>query len=137
MDVPLLPSAAPNQLYQHWGSYPLDASSSLPEPNNIDNPEFCAVGNYSQRYGAPQVWAFADANCGIRAPFMCRISGGAGYQYNASTNDSFIFTPGKRIACTGQQLCHFAGRLHSLTLLHAALCSQYLYIDHFSTNPVR
>lgn len=90
--------AAPEQLYQHWGSYPVDATTSLPEPNNIDNPEYCAVANYSQRYGAPQVWAFADANCGIRAPFICRISGGAGYQYNASTNNTFIFTPGETTA---------------------------------------
>ena len=77
----------------------MDAVTLLQEPNNLNFPENCAHANYSQRYGAPQVWGFTDANCAVKSPFMCRISGGAGYKYNATSNNTFIFTPGGQVAC--------------------------------------
>jgi hypothetical protein len=86
------PDAAPEKLYVHWGSYS-SGGIDIPEPNNMLFPENCAVANYTQRYGTPQAWGFADAPCGMLAAFICRTSGGTGYQYNATTNNTFIFTP--------------------------------------------
>jgi hypothetical protein len=72
-------------------------------------PENCAVANYTERYGSPQVWGFADANCGIMAPFICRISGGAGYVYNSTTNQTFIFTPAVKNFTDAEQSCQDQG----------------------------
>jgi hypothetical protein len=52
--------------YQHWGS---DGSSK--EPNNQSPPEFCAVGNFTQRYD--NVWGWADARCSGSYTSMCII----------------------------------------------------------------
>jgi hypothetical protein len=68
-------------------------------------PENCAVANYTQRYGAPQAWGFADAPCGMLAAFVCRVSGNAGYQYNATTNNTFIFTPAVRSFTDAEASC--------------------------------
>ncbi len=52
--------------YQHWGS---DGSSK--EPNNQTPPEFCAVGNFTQRYD--NVWGWADTRCSGSYTSMCII----------------------------------------------------------------
>jgi hypothetical protein len=40
------------------------------EPNNLIEPEQCAVANFSQTVN--KAWGYADANCGQKFVFMCR-----------------------------------------------------------------
>ena len=52
---------------------------TIPEPNNINMPEECAVAAANQSYGKPaQAWGWADANCNqTKAIFICRRAGGS------------------------------------------------------------
>jgi hypothetical protein len=52
--------------YLHWGS-----DGSVKEPNNRVPPEFCAVGNWTQRYD--NTWGWADTRCSGSFPSMCII----------------------------------------------------------------
>ena len=64
----------PNRLAsvcRRWGTY-FENAKAYPEPNNINNPEFCAVANFSQTFGTPTAWGWADSTCSNRFPFMCR-----------------------------------------------------------------
>jgi hypothetical protein len=54
-----------------WGTYFENGKASA-EPNNIMNPEFCVVANFSMTFGSPPAWGWADQSCGQRFPFMCR-----------------------------------------------------------------
>jgi hypothetical protein len=46
---------------------------SSPEPNNVDFPENCAVANFTESYGTPLAWGWADASCtNVRAAVICR-----------------------------------------------------------------
>ncbi len=58
--------------YQHWGTLMMGNGRSRPEPNNLVAPELCAAANASQAYDEPSTWGWADANCTIRMPFMCK-----------------------------------------------------------------
>jgi hypothetical protein len=61
--------------YQHWGQgatgNPPDMGS---EPNNYMGDEKCVVANYTMTY--EDAWGWGDAQCGIKATFMCRLIGG-------------------------------------------------------------
>jgi hypothetical protein len=59
--------------YQHWGSITLATGRAVPEPNNLGPPETCAVANASQAFDEPAAWGWADANCGLRLPFICKL----------------------------------------------------------------
>ncbi len=53
---------------------PCSYNSIIPEPNNLENPpELCAGGNFSQAFGDRNVSGWADANCSIAAPFICKM----------------------------------------------------------------
>ncbi len=54
-----------------WGSY-RSAQVNNTEPNNTPAPQYCGVGNYTQRTGSPQVFGWADANCADQYAFICR-----------------------------------------------------------------
>ena len=58
------------RLYR-WGTY-FENGKASPEPNNLLNPEFCAVANFSMSFGTPAAWGWADSACQLRFPFMCR-----------------------------------------------------------------
>ena len=57
------------QTYEHWG-----LSESYREPDNRGGNEYCGVANYSQAYS--NAWGWADSNCTMTLPFICRQDGG-------------------------------------------------------------
>lgn len=62
----------------HWGTYTIAGSAAEPkkEPNAIQPPEYCAVANYTQRYGQPSAWGWSDVNCNRNFIFICRLQSG-------------------------------------------------------------
>ena len=53
-------------------------ANRVKEPNNGDFPELCSVANYTEAFGKPSAWGWADAKCNATlAPFICRRPGGA------------------------------------------------------------
>ncbi len=69
---PTLLQIGPNaSTYLHWGKG--DGLDVPEEPNNLEPPEDCTVGNYSQSFDS--VWGWADAGCRQRFVFMCKIRG--------------------------------------------------------------
>jgi hypothetical protein len=56
--------------YTHWGTL---QPQGVREPNAYNGLELCAGANGSQVYGG--AWGWSDENCGIRAPFVCKIRG--------------------------------------------------------------
>jgi hypothetical protein len=61
--------------YQHWGTLMLGNGKSRAEPNNLYPSEACAVANASQAFDDPAAWGWADASCGLRLPYICKIVG--------------------------------------------------------------
>jgi hypothetical protein len=54
--------------------HPRSYNSIIPEPNNLDySPELCAGGNFTQAFGERNASGWADANCSIAAPFVCKM----------------------------------------------------------------
>ena len=62
--------------YTHWGELITVTGARIPEPNNQEVSEFCGVANYSGAWGNPPAWGWADAKCGERHIFMCKVNGG-------------------------------------------------------------
>jgi hypothetical protein len=61
--------------YQAWGFYVGGPSGGDgPEPDNRNGQEACGAGNFTE--GRNNASAWADASCGLRLPFMCRLMGG-------------------------------------------------------------
>ena len=59
--------------YEHWGRY--ISTGNEPEPNNFDYPpENCAGANYTESFGNPGAWGWADWGCDQAFTFMCKIS---------------------------------------------------------------
>jgi hypothetical protein len=56
--------------YTHWGTL---QPQGLREPNAFSGLELCAGANGSQFYGG--AWGWSDENCGLKAPFVCKIRG--------------------------------------------------------------
>ncbi len=63
-----------SESYRHWGTLKTGGGDSIPEPNNQQPQEYCAVCNATQTYGGAYGWA--DANCANKYGQMCRIQGG-------------------------------------------------------------
>jgi hypothetical protein len=61
--------------YQHWGTLTLANGKSRVEPNNLAPPEACAAANASQAYDDPAAWGWADANCALKLPSICKLVG--------------------------------------------------------------
>ena len=51
-----------NAAYKHWGT---------DEPNNEPALQLCGAANHSLVYG--EAWGWADANCGTKLPFVCKM----------------------------------------------------------------
>jgi hypothetical protein len=60
--------------YSHWGIFTPGVGSSQKEPNSLDAnyPLDCAAANFSQAYGAPTAWGWADDKCTNKHIFLCR-----------------------------------------------------------------
>jgi hypothetical protein len=54
--------------YKHWGMY---QPNNSPEPNNLDAPEDCVAGNFSEAFNG--AWGWADVNCDLELPYICRV----------------------------------------------------------------
>lgn len=54
--------------YVHWGQV-----GEVPEPNNGTGFEVCGMANASMSY--QDAWGWADVPCGLRAVFICKLSG--------------------------------------------------------------
>jgi hypothetical protein len=57
--------------YNHWGYY---MPQNVIEPNDKMPPENCAGANYTEAWGG--AWGWADTNCKVVYPFMCKRAGG-------------------------------------------------------------
>jgi hypothetical protein len=58
----------PSSSYAHWGN-----AAGQAEPNNLYfPPELCIGANFSGSYEGAAGWA--DANCGMKYPIMCRLA---------------------------------------------------------------
>ena len=55
--------------YEHWGAYPFGQ-----EPDNKTGADYCTVGNRTEAYSL--AWGWADANCSMLLPSICRVDGG-------------------------------------------------------------
>jgi hypothetical protein len=74
--------APTNTTYRHWGML---TPQSLQEPNNFGRkPELCAVANASQAFDSPTAWGWADQNCLLKFPFMCKKMQPGAYVYTSS-----------------------------------------------------
>jgi hypothetical protein len=56
--------------YEHWGAYPFGR-----EPDNTTWADYCTVGNQTEAYSL--AWGWADTNCSLLAPSICRVDGEA------------------------------------------------------------
>ena len=54
--------------YKHWGMH---QPNNSPEPNNLNPPEDCVVGNFTEAFNG--AWGWADVNCGLELPYICRV----------------------------------------------------------------
>jgi hypothetical protein len=54
--------------YTHWG---VMQPQGRREPNAFTGLELCAGANGTQVYGG--AWGWSDENCGLKAPFVCRL----------------------------------------------------------------
>jgi hypothetical protein len=73
-DFKILDKTAGAQTYAHWGTFkPVPAGKDPAEPNNLQGGENCAVGNFTEMYANASGWA--DASCGLRLPFICKLLG--------------------------------------------------------------
>jgi hypothetical protein len=62
--------AAPGPMsYDHWG-----LGDSWQEPDNRGGGEYCGAANYTQAYS--NAWGWADENCSVALPYICRQDGG-------------------------------------------------------------
>jgi hypothetical protein len=69
-----------NMTYLHWGTM---SPQGLQEPNNFERkPELCAAANASQTYS--MAWGWADQNCGVKMPFMCKKLQPGAYVYTSN-----------------------------------------------------
>ena len=67
-------SAGPDAgTYEHWGRY--ISLGNEPEPNNYDAPpEYCGGANWTESFGNPSAWGWADYNCDQPFVSMCKLS---------------------------------------------------------------
>jgi hypothetical protein len=55
-----------------------EGSMLAKEPNELDDnyPLDCVGGNYTQAYGSPKAWGWADSKCTNPQIFICRNNSG-------------------------------------------------------------
>ncbi len=46
-----------------------------PEPNNLNDAENCAGGNFTQSFGSPRVAGWADNICEENRIYICKLQG--------------------------------------------------------------
>ena len=80
-------------------------ANRVKEPNNAEYPELCATANYSEAFGKPMAWGWADTNCSVLAPFICRRPGFDGYIYNSTTGGTFLFNVSYQGFASAEQAC--------------------------------
>jgi hypothetical protein len=56
--------------YEHWG-----VSDLWREPDNRAGAEFCGAANYTEIFS--EAWGWADNNCTMPLPYICRVDGAA------------------------------------------------------------
>jgi hypothetical protein len=88
--------------YQHWGKLLPDG---VPEPNSQ---AYCAVANFTTAYGGCAGWCDTDCTR-TKAVFMCKKQGSAGYHYNASNGNTYIFNASYATFDEAQTTCKARG----------------------------
>ncbi len=88
--------------YRHWGKLLPDG---VPEPNSKG---YCAVANFTTSYGGAAGWCDTDCNK-TRAVFMCKKQGNAGYYYNATNGNTYIFNASYATFDQAQDSCKLRG----------------------------
>lgn len=96
--------------YKHWGLVgPLNDTS---EPDNFRFPELCAAANWSEAYGRPLAWGWADTHCQNKLPALCR---------QQSESPAFLVTC--VLACLPACLLPSAAAASIGTMRHVTMCS--------------
>jgi hypothetical protein len=67
------PAPGIDRRYAHWGKLRMSDRNAprIPEPNNVNGDESCAVCNSSMAYGPS--WGWADTSCNHTFPAICKI----------------------------------------------------------------
>ena len=70
------PTPGIDRRYQHWGKLRMSDRNAprVPEPNNMEGDEYCAVSNSSMVFGPS--WGWADTSCNGSYPAICKIPRG-------------------------------------------------------------
>ena len=84
-----------------------------PEPNNKFGSEYCLSANYTQGYGVPFGWGFADLHCNKTLAPLCKIRPAGGsplaYYTSAATNSTFAFSTSLVSQSVAQAECNKLG----------------------------
>jgi hypothetical protein len=71
---PGLPQLNAQGSYKYWGEAKLPGvAKGVPEPDNAQGDESCAVANYTEAFGKPARWGWADTLCSSTFVFLCRM----------------------------------------------------------------
>ena len=86
----------------------------MPEPNNLDYPpEKCAGANFTEAYGPLNAWGWADANCSVAAPFMCKLLNPRGifrcFDNGTYTGNRYCLNTTKSSFAEAQSGCNLIG----------------------------
>jgi hypothetical protein len=97
MDRSLAPPST--STYSHWGK-----TDGLPEPNSMSN---CTAADASSSFGG--AWGWNDVPCERRQAFVCRRLSSAGFYYNASNGNTYIFNASYATFDEAEATCKSAG----------------------------
>ncbi len=79
------------------------------EPNN--STELCGLANASQAFDSPFAWGWADADCRMALPFMCKAQpAGSSYVYISPTSKvTYVLETTRRAFVDAQYSCNQHG----------------------------
>jgi hypothetical protein len=66
---PTMPKLSAADAFKWWG---MTKPDNLPEPNNYNGNELCAVGNFTE--ARKNAWGWADTSCTSQYVSMCRYA---------------------------------------------------------------
>jgi hypothetical protein len=71
---PGLPQLSAPGSYKHWGeAVQPGQAKGVREPDNASGDESCAVANFTEAFGKPARWGWADTQCSNTFVFLCRM----------------------------------------------------------------
>jgi hypothetical protein len=85
--------------------------TALQEPNNAGGSELCGVANASETFDVPFAWGWADADCRLTLPFMCKAQpAGSSFVYiSPRSKVTFVLETSPRAFVEAQYSCNQHG----------------------------